>query len=83
MEAERYALQDNDFAHAAVRTILAAIRDTSQKVYNSRWESFSSRCGENPVSTSMKHVLEFLVLQVKSETLAVKHSEGLCDSYFT
>ena len=57
MEAEWHALQDKGFSDAAIRTILAATRDTSQKVYNGRWDSFASWCskrGQNPVRTSVK-----------------------------
>ena len=77
VEAEWCAIQDKDFSNAAIRTILAATSDTSQKVYNSRWDSFTSWCGErgqNSVSTSVKHVLDFL--QLKSETLAVNTLKG-------
>ena len=77
VEAERHALQDKDFSDAAFRTILTATRDTSRKVYNSRWENFSSWCDgscQNPISTSVKHVLDFL--QLKSETLAMNTLKG-------
>ena len=60
MEAEQRALQDKDFS-----------------VYNSRWEGFSTWCGErgqNPISTSVKHVLDFL--QLMSEILAVNYLKG-------
>ena len=48
-----------------------------ERVCNSKWESFSSWCGErgqNPVRTSVKHVLDFL--QLKTETLAVNTLKG-------
>ena len=62
MEAERHTLQDKGFSDAAIRTILAATCDTTHKVYNGRCESFISCCsekGQNPVCTSVKHVLNF------------------------
>ena len=65
------------FSEATIRPILAATRDTSQKVYNSRWEGFSSWCserGQNPISTSVNHVLDFL--QLKSEALSVNTLKG-------
>ena len=53
-------LQSEEYAHLHMRPIqwylyLAATRDTSQKVYNSRWESFTSWCSErdqNPYVTA-------------------------------
>ena len=72
VEAERRSLMDKSFSGAAIRTILAATRDTSRKVYNSRLEGFTSwysERGQNLFSTSVKHVLDFL--QLKSETLSV------------
>ena len=77
MEAERHACQDKGFSDAVIRTILTATCDTSRTVYNSRWKSFASCYGErgqNPISTSVKHVLDFL--QLKSETLAVNTLKG-------
>ena len=77
MEAERRTLRDKDFSDAGIRTILTAVHDTSRKVYNSRWECFFSWCGErglNHISTSVKHVLDFL--QLKSETLGVDTLKG-------
>ena len=77
MEAEWHALQDEDFSEASIRTILAATRDTSHKVYNGGYKSFANWCserGQNPVSTSVKHILDFL--QLKSKTLAVKTLKG-------
>ena len=46
-------------------------------MYKARWESFVSWCskkGENPIHTSLKHILDFL--QAKSETLAVNTIKG-------
>ena len=77
MEAEQHTLQDKGFSEAAIRTILAATLDSSRKVYNSRWESFTTWCGErgeNPVSTRVKHILD--ILQLKAETLSVNTLKG-------
>ena len=77
MEGERQNLQDKVFSEATIRTILAATRYTSQKGYNSRWEGFTSWCskrGQNPISSSVKHILDFL--QLKSETLTVNSLMG-------
>ena len=77
MEAKRHTRQAQGFSEATIRTILAATRDSSRKVYNSRWESFTSWCGErgeNPVSTPVKHVLDFL--QLKAEMLSVNTLKG-------
>ena len=76
MEAERRSLQDRDFSQAAIKMILATTRDTIA-VYKGRWEGFVNRCserGENPICTSLKHVLDFL--QTKFETLAVNTIKG-------
>ena len=77
MEAERRAPQGKGFLNTAVATILAATRDSSPKVYHSRWQSFASWCHErdqNPVCASVKHVLDFL--QSKYEALAVNTMKG-------
>ena len=42
MEAEWHTLQIKSFSEATIRTILSATHDSSGKVYNSRWESFTS-----------------------------------------
>ena len=78
MEAERRALHDKDFSDSAIRTILAATRDTSRQVYKSRWESFSSWCverGQNPISISCE-ARPGLPKAQKSETLAVNTLTG-------
>ena len=77
MEAEWHTLQVEGFSEATIRTTLAAIRDSSRKVYKSRWESFTSWCGErgeNLISSPLKHVLDFL--QLKAETLSVNTLNG-------
>ena len=71
------SLQDKDFSEVAIKTILPATRDTTREVCKGRWESFVSWCGErdeNPIRTSLKHVLD--ILQTKSETLAVNNIKG-------
>ena len=76
MEAERRSLQDKGFSEAAIKTILAATRDTTRAVYKGKWESFVTWCGqrgENPICTSLKH-MDFL--QAKSEMLAVNTIKG-------
>ena len=77
LEAEWRALQNKVFSDAANRTILAATHDTTREVYNGRWESFISWCGErgqNPICTSPKQILDFL--QLKSEVLAMNTIKG-------
>ena len=77
MKAEWRSLQDRGFSEAAIKTILAATRDTTGAVYKGRWESFVSWCserGENPIHMSLKHILNFL--QAKSEALAVNTIKG-------
>ena len=68
------SLKDRGISEAAIKTILTATRDTIRTVYKGRWESFVSWChekGENPIRTSLKHVLDFV--QTKSERLAVNN----------
>ena len=77
MKAEWQTLKNKGFSEATIRTIGAAPRDTSRNVYNSRWEGFTSWCserGQNPISTSVKHVLDFL--QLKSVALLVNTLKG-------
>ena len=77
MEAEQCTLQDEGSFEASIKTILAATHDPSRKVFNSRWEGFTSWCshrGRNPVSTPVKHVLDFL--QLKAEMLSVNTLKG-------
>ena len=78
MEAERCPpYQGKCFLDAAIATILTATHDSSRKVYHGQWQSFASCCRErdqNPVCTSVKHVLDFL--QSKSKVLAVNTMKG-------
>ena len=74
MEAERRTLHGKGISEPAIRTILSTTRDTTRSVYKGRRESFVSWCSENPIRTSLKHILDFL--QTKSERLAVNTSKG-------
>ena len=77
VEAEWHTLQDKGFSDAAIGTILTATCDTTQKVYKGRWKCFVSRCREriqNPIHTSVMHILDFL--QLKAEVLAMNTVKG-------
>jgi hypothetical protein len=71
LKAERGQLQDQGFSYGAV-IMLTARRTSTRKVYDARWNTFTSWChtrGTDPTSASVNLIIDFLTSLVKNEAI--------------